>query len=253
MKKSRLSEAQITSILKEGESGLPVDDLCRKHGIGHSTYYKWRWKLYHMLRNQGAYQINHKRVYRLYKELNLTMRRKQKRRLNVTPEPIVIPQKHHECWSIDFMSDSLKTGRRFRTFNVLDDYNREGLAIEIDVSLTAERIVRVLDRLAERRGYPQYLRCDNGPELRSTKLQEWCNEHHIKVRFIEPGKPTQNALIERFNGTYRRELLNAYVFNTLDEVRHLTEQWLDEHNGVRPHAGIGNVPPRLFQRENSMG
>ena len=185
------------------------------------------WKLYHMIRNQGLV-INHKRVYRIYKELNLTMRRKNKKRYNVKLNPLTVPDTANVTWSIDFMSDSLSTGRKFRTFNVIDDFNREALAIEIDSSLPAPRIVRVLDRVSKQRGYPNNLRCDNGPELRATFLMDWAKEHNIKILFIQPGSPTQNAYIERFNGTYRHEILNAYLFRDLNEVRNLTEQWLNE-------------------------
>lgn len=151
------------------------------------------------------------------------------------------------------MSDSLTTGRHFRTFKVIDDFNRAGLGIEIDVSLSAKPIARVLNRIADRRGYPRYIRCDNGPELRSAVLQRWAKEHDITFCYIEPGKPTQNVLVERFNSSHRREVLNAYLFDQLTDVRVLTENWLYEYNLIRPHAGIGNVPPAFFKRENSIG
>jgi len=206
------------------------------------------WKLYHLLRNQGL-TINHKRVYRLYKELNLTMRRKSKKRFPLAnKQPLLLPRHPNGTWSIDFMTDTLQTGRRFRTFNVLDDFNREGLAVEIDVSLPGPRIVRVLDRLAKERGYPNYIRCDNGPELRSSALQAWAQQHKVEIIYIQPGKPMQNAFIERFNGTYRREILNAYIFKNLAEVRNITHQWLQEYNFIRPHAGIGNIPPKLYMK-----
>jgi putative transposase len=205
------------------------------------------WKLYHMLRNDNIV-VNHKRVYRLYHELNLTMRVKAKKRLpQGVKQPLSLSTQPNQIWSIDFMSDSLQTGRRFRTFNVLDDFNREGLAIEIGISLTGPRIVRVLDRIAQQRGYPKSLRCDNGPELRSSALQQWATQHHVMLLYIQPGKPTQNAYIERFNGTYRGEILNAYIFHNLAQVRKLTEQWLMQYNYVRPHAGIGNVPPKHYR------
>jgi len=210
------------------------------------------WKLYHLLRNDGVI-VNHKRVYKLYKELGLTMKRKCKKRLPASERiSLDLPMQPNEIWSIDFMTDTLTTGRRFRTFNVLDDFNREGLAIEVDVSLPGARISRVLDHIAEQRGYPNYVRCDNGPELRSGALQSWAKEHGVTISYIEPGKPTQNAFIERFNGTYRREILNAYLFRSLAEVKAITEQWLDEYNSIRPHAGIGNIPPKKFARKNSM-
>lgn len=210
------------------------------------------WKLYHLLRNDGM-AINHKCIYRLYKELGLTMKRKSKKRLPASERTSLhLPAHPNETWSIDFMTDTLMTGRRFRTFNVLDDFNREALAIEVDVSLPGARISRVLDRIAEQRGYPSCVRCDNGPELRSGALQSWAKLHGIKISYIEPGKPTQNAFIERFNGTYRREVLNTYLFRSLAEVKGITEQWLNEYNSIRPHAGIGNISPKQHARKNSM-
>jgi putative transposase len=205
------------------------------------------WKLYYMLRNNNL-TINHKRVYRLYKELNLTMRRKNKKRLiySTPPLPLKISSEINTTWSIDLMADSLQDGKKFRIFNVIDDFNREGLAIEIDVSLPAARLVRVLDRIAKDRGYPFNIRCDNGSELRSHTMIAWAENHEVKLMFIKPGRPTQNAYIERFNGTYRHEVLNAYLFRDLKEVRDLTEQWLYEYNFIRPHAGIGNVPPKSY-------
>ena len=197
--------------------------------------------------------MNHKRVYRLYNELKLTIKRKSKKKIPASERlSINRPNQLNEVWSIDFMTDSLSTGRRFRTFNVLDDFNREGLAIEVDVALPSTRITRVLDRIAEQRGYPNAIRCDNGPELRSGTLQAWADQHNVKLSYIEPGKPTQNAFIERFNGTYRREILNAYLFQSLDEVKAITEQWLNEYNFIRPHAGIGNIPPKEYDRMKSM-
>ncbi len=174
---------------------------------------------------------NHKRVYRIYCELKLNKRRKGKKRLpNRTPEPLSVPSSNNQCWLIDLMSDSLQCGRRFRTFNVIDDFNREVLAIEIDLSLPAQRVIRVLDRIIAWRGYPEKIRMDNGPEFISTALASWSEEHGIQLEFIQPGKATQNSYIERFNCTYRTEILDMYVFKTLADVRELTENWIKEYN-----------------------
>lgn len=144
------------------------------------------------------------------------------------------------------MSDSLFCGRRFRTFNVLDDFNREALAIEIDVGLPAERIKRVLDRVGTWRGYPHKLRTDNGPELLSATLADWAEAHAIELEFIQPGKPTQNSYVERFNRTYRNEVLDIYVFRTLAEVRTITAQWMAQYNQERPHDALGDLTPVEF-------
>ena len=200
-------------------------------------------KIFKTLRRQG-YRWNHKRVYRVYCLLKLNKRRKGKRRLpSRFPEPLVVPPMENCCWSIDFMSDALMCGRRFRTFNVVDDFNREVLAIEIDLSLPAPRIIRVLDRVALFRGYPEKLRVDNGPEFISLALADWAEEHNVMLDFIQPGKPTQNSYIERFNRTYRDELLDLYLFRTLREVRHMTAKWMTLYNQERPHDALNDMTP----------
>jgi putative transposase len=200
-------------------------------------------KLFKVLRRWG-HGWNHKRVYRLYCELKLNKRRRGKKRLPTrSPEPLAVPAIANHCWSMDFMSDSLFCGRRFRTFNVVDDFNREALAIEIDLSLPAPRVIRVLERIVAWRGYPSKLRMDNGPEFISAALAEWADEHRIELEFIKPGTPTQNSYVERFNRTYRDEILNMYVFRTLNEVRELTENWMREYNEERPHDSLEDLTP----------
>jgi putative transposase len=200
-------------------------------------------KLFTMLRRQ-KYTWNHKRVHRIYCGLKLNMRRKGKRRLpNRHPDPLSVPDSINQCWSADFMSDALWYGQRFRTFNLVDDYNREGLAVEVDLSLPARRIVRVLDRVASERGYPAKLRVDNGPELISVHMADWAETHGVELEFIQPGKPMQNGFIERFNRTYREEVLDMYVFNSMSEVRNITENWLLDYNEIRPHESLGDLPP----------
>ena len=148
------------------------------------------------------------------------------------------------------MHDALACGRRFRTFNVVDDFNREALSIEIDLNLPALRVVRVLDRIAANRGYPVMLRMDNGPEFISLALAEWAEQHAVKLEFIQPGKPTQNAFIERFNRTYRTEILDFYLFRTLNEVREITEKWLSEYNCERPHESLNNMTPEEYRQHH---
>lgn len=217
-----------------------LQELAQKHpryGFG---------KMFPILRRRG-FKWNHKRVYRVYCALKLNLRRKGKKRLpSRNPEALCVPASINQCWSIDFMSDALWCGRKFRTFNVADDFNREALAIEIDLGLSAQRIVRVLDRIAFCRGYPVKLRMDNGPELTSVKLAAWAEEHGVALEFIKPGKPTQNSFIERFNRTYREEVLDMYVFNSLSEVREITGKWLIEYNEVRPHESLGNLTPAEY-------
>lgn len=200
-------------------------------------------KIFKTLRRRG-HRWNHKRVHRVYCELRLNKRRKGKRRLPTrNPEPLAVPLVVNHCWSVDFMSDTLFDGRRFRTFNVLDDFNREALAIEIDLNLPAVRIIRVLERIAQQRGYPAKLRCDNGPEFISIALAGWAEDHGVDLDFIKPGKPTQNSYVERFNRTYRDEILDLYLFRSLSEVRDLTTDWRRKYNEERPHDALGDLSP----------
>jgi putative transposase len=157
-----------------------------------------------------------------------------------------VPQSN-VVWALDFMSDTLYGGRRFRTLNVLDEGVREGLAIEIDTSLPATRVIRVLDQVMAWRGRPQALRLDNGPELVADGFITWCAEHGIELRYIQPGKPVQNAFIERFNRTYRTEVLNAYVFESLDQVREISAEWLLTYNEARPHDALAGLPPATYR------
>ena len=204
-------------------------------------------KLFQVLRRQGN-AWNHKRAHRIYCLLKLNFRRKGKQRLPVrNPAPLAMPEALNQSWSIYFMHDALVCGWRFRTFNVVDDFNREALAIEIDLNIPAQRVVRVLDRVVANRGYPLKMRMDNGPELISLTLAQWAEEHDVVLDFIKPGKPTQNAFIERFNRTYRTEILDFYLFRTLNEVREITKRWLMEYNSQRPHESLNNLTPEEYR------
>ena len=197
---------------------------------------RWpRWgfdKLCTHLRRQG-YSWNHKRIYRVYCELGLNLRTKPKKRLpSRNPLPLAQPEAPNHCWSLDFMSDSLENGRSFRVLNIIDDFNREALWTEVDFSIPSERVVRVLDNLAEYRGYPARLRSDNGPEFIAQALEDWASEHHVTLAFIEPGKPAQNGYVERFNRTYREDILDAYLFSSVEEVRELSNTWRFRYNTI---------------------
>jgi putative transposase len=208
-----------------------------------------RWgfdKMMDWLRGHG-FEWNHKRVYRVYCEMGLNRRIKPKKRLPARhPQPLAQPTTANEVWSMDFMSDSLTDGRTFRTLNIIDDFNREALHIEVDTSLPAARVIRVIEQVAAERGYPRAIRSDNGPEFIAQALATWATDHHLFWDFIEPGKPAQNAYIERFNRTYREDVLDAYLFDTLEEVRVITDGWLDEYNAERPHAALGGTTPNAF-------
>jgi putative transposase len=207
-------------------------------------------KLYPALRPEGFGKC---RLYRVYRALGLNIKRRGKRRLPARVKvPLVTPARPNEVWSADFVSDALWSGRRFRTFNVMDDFNREALRIEIDTNLPARRIVRALDELIELRGKPATLRMDNGPELISDELEKWARRHGVERRFIQPGRPMQNGFVERFNRTYREEVLDCYVFETLGEVRQMTAEWITRYNEIRRHESLGNLSPRQYLMAKSL-
>lgn len=197
------------------------------------------------LRNVKGYPWNHKRVYRIYRELELNLRIKPKRRIKRDkPDALSVPTAVNQVWSMDFMSDSLIDGRTLRTFNVIDDYNREGLGIDVDLSLPSLRVIRSLEQIIEWRGIPAAIRLDNGPEYISQSLIDWANSKRITLLYIQPGKPTQNAYIERFNRTARHEWLDLHQFHSVAHAQKLATKWLWKYNNERPHTGIGGVPPR---------
>lgn len=201
------------------------------------------WKMYFRIRREGL-KWNHKRLHRVYKALKLNIRRKGKRRLPARVlQPLQAVSQANVSWSMDFMSDALLSGRKFRVLNVVDDYNREALAIEIDTSLRSERVIRTLSQVIDWRGKPQRIRVDNGPEFVSGKLALWCEGQGIDLQFIQPGKPSQNAYVERFNGSFRRGILDAYLFESLHQVRLLTEEWMDDYNYDRPHESLKGRSP----------
>lgn len=201
------------------------------------------WKMYFRIRRQGLIW-NHKRVHRVYKDLGMNIRRKGKRRLPArVRQPLEAVDQINMSWSMDFMSDALQSGRKIRTFNLIDDFNREALAIEIDSSLPADRVIRTLQQVIDWRGTPKRIRVDNGPEFISTKLGRWCQERGIHLQFIQPGKPMQNAYIERFNGSFRRNILDAYLFENISQVRMLTDEWMEDYNYERPHDALGGRSP----------
>jgi putative transposase len=204
------------------------------------------WKYVERLRALGR-RWNHKRIYRVYCGLGLNQPRRTRRKLPERErEALFVPQQLDQVWSADFMSDALYYGTRFRTFNVIDDHNREVLAIEVDTSLRAQRVVRVLERLKAQRGVPDVIRVDNGPEFLSQAFTEWCQANGVLIQYIQPGKPNQNAYIERFNRTYRNEVLNLYLFRSLEQVREITSRWIEEYNYLRPHDALGGLPPSVY-------
>jgi putative transposase len=204
-----------------------------------------------MLRRDGL-QMNLKKVYRLYKEERLTVRKRggRKRALG-TRAPMTVPQDANQRWSIDFVQDAIDDGRRFRILNVVDDFTRECLASVLDTSLSGVRVVRELDRLCSLRGRPAMIVSDNGTELTSHAVLKWVEETGIEWHYIAPGKPVQNAFVESFNGRLRDECLNEHVFRSLLEARRIVEAWRIDYNTVRPHSSLGGLTPSLFASRSS--
>jgi putative transposase len=254
------------------EHQLPVRRACRAVGLSRTAWYRrpaapatrdgvvmaallavveqhgrWGfWKCFDRLRLDG-HGWNHKRVHRIYCALRLNLPRRTKKRVPTrVRQPLIAPSTLNGIWALDFMHDALYGGRPFRTLNVLDEANREALAIEIGTSIPAARVVRILEQLVAIYGRPLALRLDNGPELTAQVFTDWCQQHAIELRYIQPGKPDQNAFIERFNRSYRNEVLDAYVFASLTEVQAITDDWLRTYNDYRPHDSLGRIPPTRF-------
>lgn len=227
-----------------------LNDLIAKHS-------RWGfWMCFHRLRNLG-HNWNHKRVWRIYKAMKLNLKRRTKRRLpERNPASLDVPAQINSSWSFDFVSDTLYSGTRFRVLNIIDEGVREALDIVVDTSITAVRLVRVLEQLKSDRGLPSAIRVDNGPEMTAHVFADWCRENEVKINYIEPGKPNQNAYIERFNRSYREEVLDPHIFSNLSQVRDLSWAWMLSYNEERPHRSLGNIPPAEFKRrlltENSI-
>lgn len=254
------------------EAGLSVIKACLLTSLPRSTFYRktqnWRekdkividaiqtvlakspqagfWKCYFRLRFQG-YLFNHNRVYC---RLGLNLKRRVKKVLSKREKrPLKIENVPNIQWALDFMHDSLYCGNRFRTLNIIDEGTRECLAIEVDTSLPAERVIRVLERLRMERGLPKQIRVDNGPELISINLLNYCKTHHVELCHIQPGKPQQNGFIERFNGSFCREFLNAYLFESLSQVREMVWFWQQDYNQNRTHESLNHLPPEAYRKQ----
>ena len=210
---------------------------------------RWRWgcpMLYRIIRREGV-AVNHKRVERLYREEGLSLRgRRRRKRLSHLRVVRERPQAANHTWAVDFVHDSLIDGRRFRVLTTIDEFSRESPALEVDRSLTRERVTRVLDRVCDVRGVPAVIQADNGPEFTSHAMDQWGYEHGVRLQFIAPGKPIQNAIIESFNSRLREECLNEHAFVSLDDARRKIEHWRIQYNRERPHSSLGYLAPEEF-------
>jgi putative transposase len=251
------------------ENKVSVARACRVVELDRTMYYyqsikddsevedKLRWyaqnlptrgfpEYFKRMRKEGI-KWNHKRVKRVYKQLGMTRRKKMKRRIpNPEKRALLQPIRPNLTWSMDFMHDALDNGRKFRTLNIIDDYNREALAVEVDYSFSSDKVVESLTRIIEWKGKPMEIRSDNGPEFLAKAFKGFCQNSDIVHIPIQKGKPTQNGFIERFNRTYREDVLDAHIFETIPQARAITDQWREDYNANHPHASLGNMSPIEF-------
>jgi putative transposase len=208
---------------------------------------RFGYRRLHVLLRREGYGVNHKRTYRLYREEQLSIRRKRRKRVAQVPrQPKPVPAGPNERWSMDFVHDTLFEGTVFRALAVVDDYSRECAGIEVAHSISGARVARALDQAAERRGFPRVIVVDNGPEFTSRALDEWAYRRKVQLHFIDPGKPVQNCFIESFNGKFREECLNEHWFTSLEDARRIIEAWRVDYNRARPHSSLGNLTPEEF-------
>lgn len=214
---------------------------------------RWGYQRLHILLRREGFHVNHKLVLRLYREEGLAVRRRTKKRVAVARVPLPRPVRPNERWSMDFVTDALADGRSFRCFTLVDDCTRESLAIEVNHSLPALRVLQVLDRLARTRGLPRSIVCDNGPEFAGRTMDLWAHRRGVVLDFIRPGKPVENAYIESFNGRLRDECLNGAWFVDLTDAQRQIEAWRQDYNLARPHRGLAGRTPAEFARALQRG
>lgn len=215
---------------------------------------RWGYRRLHVLLEREGWQVNIKRVYRIYVEEQLVVRRrkKQRRRGAQARVPVATPVGANQVWTMDFLQDALSSGRKVRTLSIEDAFTREMLAIEVDTSLPALRVIRVLEQLREQRGLPGQIIVDNGTEFTSKALDQWAYQHQVQLHFITPGRPMENGYIESFHGKFRDECLNEHWFLTLDDARETIESWRLDYNQIRPHSALAYRTPEAFAQAMQM-
>lgn len=200
-------------------------------------------RIHALLRREGT-EVNHKRVYRLYRAADLAVKRRRRRKGVMVPrEPLALPDKRNQVWSMDFVMDSLANGRRLKVLTIVDDCTKEAVDLVADFGISGNYVTRILDRAARFRGYPEAIRTDQGPEFTGRALDQWAYQHGVQLKLIQPGKPTQNAFVESFNGKFRDECLNEHWFHTLDHAKVVISQWRQDYNENRPHSMLGYKTP----------
>ena len=228
------------------EAQLPKDDLLLQGRIIELAQERRRFgyrRIHALLRREG-YEINHKRTYRLYRQASLAVRKRKRRKgVAVIREPLLLPTQRNAVWSMDFVFDALSNGRRLKVLTIVDDCTKELVDLVPDSSISGHYVTRVLDRAARFRGYPQAIRPDQGPEFTGKALDQWAYKHGVELKLIQPGKPTQNAYIESFNGKFRDECLNEHWFRSLDHARAVLSTWRQDYNENRPHSMLDYKTP----------
>ncbi len=256
----RVSQRRACNVLQVDRStvryrSVRIDDAELRDAIKRVSRDRRRfgYRRIHVMVEREGYRVNHKKLRRIYREEKLQVRRRggRKRALG-TRRPMVLPDGPNQRWSLDFVSDAFTDGRRFRILTVVDDFTRENLALIADTSLSGLRVTRELDRVIAERGQPGTIVSDNGTEFTSMAILKWVQSTGIDWHYIAPGKPTQNAFIESFNGKLRDECLNETLFSSLAEARETLEAWQEDYNWYRPHSALGNMTPREFAEKMSM-
>ena len=229
----------------------PKNDAALTQGMRElaEKYPRYGYLMLHAMLKHRGLVVNRKRTYRIYTELGLQVRTKKRKKLVRPRVPMVVPTRANERWSLDFVSDQLACGRRFRILNVVDDYSREAVGQLVDFSISGYRVGRFLNELAESRPLPRTLVCDTGTEFTSKAMFFWTKETGAKLHFIQPGKPTQNAFVESFNGKFRDSCLNQHWFKSLEDARREIATWRNDYNEVRPHSSLGYLPPARFAQQ----
>ena len=249
---SQRRSCRLAGLSRKAMQYVPVDrgDKALCHALKHlgQQYPRYGYLMLHAMLRRDGLVLNKKRTYRLYTELGMQVRTKRRKKLVRPRVPMDVPLRPNERWSLDFVSDQLSNGRRIRILNIVDDYSRVCVGQLIDTSISGQRMANYLEVLGQERGLPTSIVLDNGPEMTSKAMFFWSQASGVKLNFIQPGKPTQNAYCESSNGKFRDNCLNQHWFRNLDEARAIIEKWRNHYNLERPHSALGYTPPARFEK-----